>query len=125
MGPVGVADLGPRGAALWVSLGRVEGSPDGELALEACRSADRLDELNDVIQGRGVLELLRFRLRDHEGRVAEVKFDAALAEARQQQNGLRQMLVTLGVGAVAAAPASAPASPVDEFTARRRERKAT
>ena len=123
--PDGLAD---RGLALWKSLGCEEGTPEGVLALEACRTADRLDELDRVIAGKGVLSLMRFRrVVDGDEPVVVVKFDSALGEARQQQNALRQMLITLGVGVPVAKgepQVAAKASAVDEFTKRRQERKA-
>lgn len=124
--------LGERGSALWVSLGQVEGTPAGVLALEACRTADRLDELSSIIAGKGVLELMQFRRMDQHGDgspecpvVIEVKFDNVLGEARQQQNALRQMLVSLGLKAESSSVAPAgrvPSSAVDEFTRRRTKR---
>ena len=121
--------LGPRGSALWESLARSPETPDGVLALEACRTADRLDELDSIIHGKGVLHLMQFRLKDlfspdDERRVSiEVKFDSVLSEARQQQGVLRQMLVSLGLQSAPADSPAAPASTVDEFT-QRRERRA-
>lgn len=124
--------LKAAGSALWQALGQDVHTAAGRVALEACRSADRLDELDSVIQGRGVLELMQFRRVDKIGDgspenpvVIEVKFDNVLGEARQQQNGIRQLLTTLDgmAGAKPSAPAAAPpASAVDEFTKRRRER---
>ncbi|MCU1418741.1 MAG: hypothetical protein JWP32_2915 [Schumannella sp.] len=67
------------------------------LIVEAGRIADRLDDLDRIIDGKGVLELLRFRLVDHEGRVAQVKFDGVLSEARQQASALKAILAQLGV----------------------------
>jgi hypothetical protein len=67
------------------------------LLVEAGRIADRLDDLDRIIAGKGVLELLRFRLADDEGRVAEVKFDGVLAEARQQASAFKAILAQLGV----------------------------
>ena len=121
--------LADRGLALWKSLGCKEDTPEGVLALEACRTADRLDELDRVIAGKGVLSLMRFRrVVDGDEPVVVVKFDSALGEARQQQNALRQMLITLGVGVPVAKgedpQVAAKASAVDEFTKRRQERKA-
>lgn len=72
------------------------------LLVEAARIADRLDDLDAVIAGKGVLELLRFRLVDDEGRVAEVKFDGVLSEARQQATALKGVLAMLGVPKVEA-----------------------
>ena len=93
------------------------------LIVEAARIADRLDDLDSVIAGKGVLELLRFRLVDHEGRVAEVKFDGVLAEARQQATALRGVLAQLGVPKVEAA-ASERRSGVDQLRERRAARDA-
>lgn len=125
--------LGKRGSALWKSLGFAEDTPNGVLALEAARLADRLDELDSVIHGKGVLELMKFRVLDahmdgdDERRLhVEVSFGNVLGEARQQQNVLRQMLVTLAAASDAApAKVAAPvASVTDEFTKRRRSRGA-
>lgn len=96
--------LGSRGSALWLSLGFVEGTANGVLALEAARSADRLDELDSIIRGGD---------------------SSVLAEARQQQNVLRSMLVTLAAASEGSVGAvHRPVSTVDEFTARRRGRGA-
>lgn len=132
-----VADgLGERGKALWESLGHESpATADGAMALEAARLVDRLEELDSIIQGKGVLELMQFRVLDaHMGDedekrlVVEVKFNNVLAEARQQQNVLRQMLVTLAPAADAKTAstqtAAQPSSVTDEFTKRRRERGA-
>lgn len=125
--------LKAAGSALWQALGQDVNTAAGRIALEACRSADRLDELDSIIQGKGVLELMQFRRVDKIGDgspdqpvVVEVKFDNALGEARQQQNGIRQLLTTLdgmAGGAKSSAPdAASSVSAVDEFTKRRRER---
>ena len=124
--------LGKRGRALWGTLNVDAATPDGVLALEACRAADRLDELDRIIAGKGVLKLMRLRLELDElmgnpAATVTVKFDSVLGEARQLQGVLRQMLVTLadrdgGSGAKPAKTVEQPASAVDEFTARRRGR---
>ena len=126
--------LGSRGKALWESLGFEQNTANGALALEAARLADRLDELDSVIHGKGVLELMKFRVLDahldgdDERRLhVEVSFGNVLAEARQQQNVLRQMLVTLAAASDSATAAKPPAPKVsvtDEFTKRRRSRGA-
>lgn len=92
------------------------------LIVEASRIADRLDDLDDVIAGKGVLQLLRFRLVDNEGRVAEVKFDGVLAEARQQATTLRGILAQLGVPKVEAVVERR--SGIDQLRARRAARDA-
>lgn len=129
--------LGERGKGLWESLGHESAAtPEGAMALEAARLVDRLEELDSIIQGKGVLELMQFRVLDahmgdeeNEKRMhVEVKFNNVLAEARQQQNVLRQMLVTLApagdVKPGKATPAASASSVTDEFTKRRRERGA-
>ena len=112
--------LGVAGSALWQELDDGFGVGPGSqaLALEACRCADRLEDLNEVIAGRGVLQLLRFRTRteaDDERRI-EVVFDDVLAEARQQQMTLKQILQVLGVGKLGEKKVDRGGSGLDEFT---------
>lgn len=116
--------LGKRGQSLWVSLGESSGTPGGELALEACRMADRLDAMDEAIKAKGIVELLRFRSMlgsgdgtDDEPVKVEVHFDRVLGESRQLADAFRQALVTLGVKA--SAPAPAKKGGVDELKARR------
>lgn len=98
------------------------------LAVEAGRIVDRLDELDRIVQGDGVLELMRFRLKDlfsdDDGRSVsvEVKFDNVLSEARQQANVLRQILVSLGIGEAVEKPAVERSSVLDELSKRRASR---
>lgn len=82
------------------------------LALEAGRCVDRLDELDRIIAGDGVTELMRFRQvgdglftdgGDAKTVTIQVKFDSVLGESRQQQNNLRQLLQALGLDAAPAA----------------------
>lgn len=96
--------LQERGRALWSALGQTLDSPAGAIALEACRTVDRLDELASVIEGKGVLNLMSFRLSlDLEDEVGDrqvhvkVEFSNVLAEARQQSLALKQLLTTLGI----------------------------
>src|SRR5690606_27745570 len=100
---------------------------------EAARTAERLDEMDRFIQGKGELDLFRLRSPhafgddggDDKNVTVEVKFDSVLAEARQQANVLRQILVTLGVGKVeAAAPEEPKRTALDELKKRREERRA-
>ena len=79
------------------------------LLVEAARIADRLDELDRIIAGKGLLNLMRFRmvgidemLEDPRATV-EVKFDNVLSEARQQASTLRGLLQSLGVERVTGA----------------------
>jgi hypothetical protein len=89
--------FGRRGSDLWASItASNELDPSQtELLREACRCADRLEGLDDIISGRGVLELLRFRHMDDEGRTVSLTVDGVLAEARQQQNIFKQLLAAL------------------------------
>ena len=103
--------LGDRGSLLWRGL--ADGVTDvARLALitEAARLADRLDELDNIIQGKGVLNLMQFRVLSQEMADdgikeinVEVKFQNVLAEARQQATALAGILRALG-------PAEASAS---------------
>lgn len=110
------AGLGERGVALWTSMSGSD-VPRNALVLEAARLADRLDELDNIIQGKGVLNLMQFRLHlneiDEDGDRninVEVKFAAPLAEARQQATALAAILTKLSPvdSKAAAAPAPVP-----------------
>lgn len=93
-----MSELGELGQAFYDSLTPAvvrHKAATTALILEAARAVDRLADIDDVISGKGVLELLRFRLRDDEGRVAEVKFDSILTEARQQQANLAGLVKTI------------------------------
>lgn len=129
----------PRGERLYAAL-TTETSPDAikVLAEEAARIADRLDELDRIIAGKGVLNLMRFRLQgsgvfdidEDEGiesrrYVVEVKFDSVLGEARQQAGALRQIFTTLGVGKATQAPPATGGTPLDDFSRRLAEREAS
>lgn len=99
------------------------------LAMEAARIMDRLDELDRIIAGKGVLELMRFRVADvfdadDERNIrVEVKFDNVLGEARQQANALRQILVSLGLGKAEAKQPEQRSSVLDELAKRRAARQ--
>ncbi|BBH17490.1 hypothetical protein Back2_17770 [Nocardioides baekrokdamisoli] len=106
-----------RGAALWKSLDLEAGTHLGEIGLEACRAADRLQELDRIIAGKGVLNLLTFRLHpdwwDHNGDQhvsVTVGFQSVLQEARMQQIAFKELLKDIRV-AKAAAAANTPAAP--------------
>jgi hypothetical protein len=105
-------------------LGQSLATPAGQLALEACRTADRLDELDSVIAGKGVLNLMQFRTRsngwwddegDHHVHI-EVGFQSVLAEARQQQATFKALLVELGLKSTPAQP-SEEGSPLAQVLA--------
>lgn len=132
------AGLRARGRALWASLGLEVGTLHGELALEACRMADRLDELDRIVAGKGVLQLMKFRLDpdwwDGDGNQhvhVKVGFQSVLSEARQQQATFKTLLVELLEAAAQGAPAAPtgqpaeppPMSGLDQLAARRAERE--
>lgn len=92
--------LGERGSAIWQAMASSD-APRNALVLESARTADRLDELDSIIQGKGVLNLMQFRVlsnevMDEERNInIEVKFNAVLAEARQQAAALATLLTKL------------------------------
>lgn len=90
------AGLGERGVSLWSDLSTGDSVVDA-LALEIARTADRLDELDSIIQGKGVLNLMQFRLTElhldgDEPVSVEVKFNAVMQEAKGQQSALTSLL---------------------------------
>ncbi|GAA4117454.1 hypothetical protein GCM10022215_18130 [Nocardioides fonticola] len=103
--PSPIDGLGPRGARLWSAFGRALGTPGGEVALEACRIADRLDDLDEVIAGKGVLRLMQFRLgldftddeRNERTVKVTVEIGGVLAEARQQATAFKALVEKLGL----------------------------
>lgn len=133
--------LHPRGQALWSSLKCEQGTATGELALEACRLADRMNELDRIIAGKGVLQLMQFRLDavdwDGEENVnVTVSFQSVLSEARMQAATFKDLLKDLrvakaaaatapgGVGPAAPTPAPVVKSGIDSLAARRAARVA-
>jgi len=123
------SSLGERGSLIFQSLSKGVTDP-ARLALitEAARTADRLDELDNIIQGKGVLNLMQFRLdfpSDEDGPyTVEVKFAAPLAEARQQTLAFANILKTLGLDSAAApaAPVAAPKTGKDMLEQKRAAR---
>jgi hypothetical protein len=118
--------LGERGVALWLALSTGD-APVDAMALEAARTADRLDELDNIIQGKGVLDLMQFRLDfptdDGEPFTVEVKFNAVLAEARQQGAALAGLLTKLAQVDGKPAAASKPNEPAAVETPLERMRR--
>lgn len=109
------AGLGERGSAIWQAMAS-EDAPRNALVLEAARTADRCDELDNIIQGKGVLNLMQFRvlssevMDDDRNINVEVKFAAPLAEARQQAMTLAGLLSKLAPADSKAAAPSVPAN---------------
>lgn len=126
--PVG---LGERGLALWDALSGDDVARNG-LVLEAARLADRLDELDNIIQGKGVLNLMQFRVIEKEitddslNINVEVKFQNVLSEARQQATAFAGILRALGpVEAAASGASDGPvATPLDGLMKKIAERRA-
>lgn len=124
-----VFGLGERGLEIWKALKTGEIARDA-LVLEAARTADRLNELDNIIQGKGVLELMQFRSvlqeSDEDTRVIEVKFQNVFSEARQQQlafAGLIDKIQRFGLSATApkggaAGPVPAGVTVLDEIRAK-------
>lgn len=119
--PVG---LGFRGGDMWTSLtdGRQWDAAWEVLILEACRIADRLEQLNDVIAGKGVLKLMHFRhvVTGEETKI-EMTVDAVLMEAREQAGALRQIISQLKLGQ--ASEKKTGRSALDDLAARRTGRR--
>ena len=90
------ARLGPRGAALWVSVteSHTLAAPEVEILTEACRCADRLERLDEHLHDEDLSWLDVEKLRS-DGATFRVTVDAALSEARQQQNILKQLIASL------------------------------
>ena len=94
------------GRALWHGIAdSFELMPEQLVQLEeACRAKDRLDEFDSIIHGKGVLNLMKFRLSQglehHDGTeddplVVEVKFDNVISQSNATANLLKQLLAAL------------------------------
>lgn len=126
--------LGERGSLIFQAKAKGVTDPAAlGLVTELARTADRLDELDSIIQGKGVLNLMQFRLDavdwDNPEVSVEVKFGAPLAEARQQQQRYTELYRAVeslnpAVPAVAAAPVNKTKTAGDELAARRAAREA-
>lgn len=102
VGPLASHSLGSRGIAYRDSfIGTATDVPAAkeQLVIEGARMADRLEKMNDIIAGKGVIELLHFRMKspmDDEGLVTiEMSIDNIMAEARQLQAGFERLTKTL------------------------------
>ena len=111
--------LDAAGEALWALLGAELSltGPQRVLALEACRTADRLERLDRLTQG-DPSEWAELVDRTGLGRHAVLVIDSALSEARQQQMALKQLLAALGVKP-APAVKQGGGSTLDQLAARR------
>lgn len=94
--------FGPRGEALHVALLAVKQYNPAEMVLvvEVCRMADRLEQFNEMITSRGLIDLMQFRRVD-EGVAGEatikVTVDGVVAEARQLQLAFQRVAMALNI----------------------------
>jgi hypothetical protein len=94
--PQSLPRLGARGLALWrdVTAAAALKPAELEILLEACRIADRLETLDELLSG-GAESWARIQLpRDEDGELVLV-VSGALSEARQQQNIFKQLIASL------------------------------
>lgn len=105
--------LSEGGTALWEGLikGRTFDAPTAALVLNACRVADRLDELTAEINGD-------LTVMNDKGDVAA---NPLITEHRQQLMVLRQVLTTLGLGKLGAVTTKNMGL-ADQLAAKRAER---
>lgn len=95
--------LGDGGRSLWDAI-----AADYDLDVmqrvqleEACRAKDRLDEFDSIIHGKGVLDLMRFRVQglsgepDERHMTVEVKFDNIITTANATANLMKQLLAAM------------------------------
>ena len=95
--------LGAGGRHLWGAIAGEHELDAVQLAQleEACRAKDRLDELDSIIHGKGVLDLMRFRLHESWGEDGDrtvsvtVKFDNVITTANATANLMKQLLAAL------------------------------
>jgi len=93
--------LGVRGSRLWCEvtasypaiMGR---QAELEILTESCRIVDRLEKLDEILSGEAE-EWARFRLPRSDDQPLVLMIDGALAESRQQQNVLKQLLASLRI----------------------------
>ena len=100
--PAPVPDgLGEGGRALWCAV-----ADDYVLDImqrvqleEACRAKDRLDEFDSIIHGKGVIELMHFRIphafQTGDDVTVEVKFDNVISQANATANLMKQLLAAM------------------------------
>ncbi|MGN0126065.1 MAG: hypothetical protein ACI38R_22715 [Rhodococcus sp. (in: high G+C Gram-positive bacteria)] len=121
-------NLGPRGEALWLSLGGDTATDGARAALivEACRLADQLDKLDQIISGDDATWL---QLEIPEGRPIKliVPIQNAIAERRQSVTVFRHVLAQLWNVGTPAGEVAGSGSPkeasVDDLAKRRAARR--
>jgi len=91
--------LGAGGRTLWKSI--TEDHPDLDAAqqvtlLEACRSKDRLDKLDEVLRGDGDTWMrLVVDPRSDDGTIYELRITQALAQANSTATIMKQLIAAL------------------------------
>lgn len=87
--------LAPRGRRLWRAILDVNDLDPAQTVMleEACRTADRLERLDELL--RGEVDSWASLILDRDGNTYELRIDGALSESRQQQNILKQLLAAL------------------------------
>jgi hypothetical protein len=108
--------LGVRGSALWdVLTSEKTWDAAGSVLLgEACRTVDRLEKLDQLLRREIGAWAEIVEDFDHGRREIHLEIDDALAESRQQQGSLLQLLTKLGLGR-SKSPAAAQEDPLDEL----------
>jgi hypothetical protein len=90
---------------------------------EACRIADRCDQLDGFLRGREGA-WMRFHARNEDGSIVEVVVDKALSEARQQASTLKALVAELRASRAGKKEEPKPeATRRDELAKRREERR--
>jgi hypothetical protein len=118
--------LGERGQRLYrefTAEGPKLGPAERVLLEEACRIADRCDQLDDFLRGHEGA-WMRFHSRNEDGSIVEVVVDKALGEARQQASTLKALIAELRASRAGKKEEPKPeASRRDELGKRREERR--
>jgi hypothetical protein len=116
--------LAERGTSLWIDvLAERELDAAGQVLLaEACRMADRLEQMDRLLRG----DIATWaEITDDYGadgkRVTRVVLDDVLGEARQQAATYRQLITTLKLGT--AVERATERGSLDQLAARRRDRR--
>jgi hypothetical protein len=93
--------LDVKGRKLWRDLQKDNDFDPAQTIIleEICRIADRLEGLNDAIQGKGIIRLLHMRMpgtvSDEGVATINLTVDGVMSEARQQAHVMKQLIVSL------------------------------
>lgn len=125
------AGLEAKGRRLWreILAERPQPGPAELVEIEeCCRIADRLDRLASAITDGEYFLVESLKVNDDEVREFRLVVNGALAEARQQANTLRLLLVSLGLEKAVTSSVPTPATgsgadPVDILATERAKRR--